>query len=74
MNEQKCPFKVGDMVKYSPTLHGRGHVAMTEYNTLKPGTICRIVNITNDFYLVIEGYENATGGGIYWSEFKASAT
>lgn len=71
MSATKCPFKVGDIVVYRPTLHNRGHVVMTELYTLKPGTKCKIARIDDELYVVVESFENAAGGGLYWTEFSA---
>jgi len=71
MNAQKCPFKVGDVVVYRPTLKGRGAVIMTDLAALKPGNKYKIVRIDEDVSVVVEGFENAVGGGLYWTEFSA---
>lgn len=68
---KKCPFKVGDVVVYSPTLRGRGQIIMTEYHALKHGARCKIVGIIDDSYLIVEGFENVSFGGVYWEEFFA---
>ena len=72
VNPRICPFKVGDIVIYRPTLHGRGSVVMTELRRLQPGNNYKIVRIDNDVYIVVEGFENAVGGGLYWNEFVMS--
>ena len=71
MSEKQCPFKVGDTVVYRPSIHGRGHVIMTDLATLKPGNKYKIVRIDEDVSVVVEGFENAVGGGLYWTEFSA---
>jgi hypothetical protein len=44
---------------------------MTQWAALKPGERYKIVRIDRDAYVVPEGFENAVGGGVYWSEFSA---
>lgn len=67
----KCPFKVGDTVIYRPTDKGRGSVIMTDLAALKPGNKYKIVRIDEGISVVVEGFENAIGGGLYWTEFSA---
>lgn len=64
-----CPFKAGDTVVYTPTLRGRGHLVMTDLAKLEPGQRYRIARIDEDVSVVIEGFENSPGGGVYWTEF-----
>lgn len=71
MNKEKCPFKVGDTVVYRPSTRGRGLVIMTDLAALKPGNKYKIVRIDDDVSVVVEGFENAVGGGLYWTEFSA---
>jgi len=70
-NERKCPFKVGDTVVYRPSSRGRGLGVMTDLASLEPGNRYRIVRIDNEAYVVTEGFENAIGGGLLWTEFSA---
>lgn len=63
---------VGDIVVYRPTLKGRGAVIMTDLAALKPGDKYKIVRIDDDVSVVVEGFENAVGGGLHWSEFAAN--
>lgn len=72
MSTEKCPFKVGDRVFYRPSDKGRGAVVMTELAALKPGNQYRVVRIDNGICLVVEGFENAAGGGLYWTEFSTT--
>ena len=71
MSKEKCPFTVGDTVVYRPSNRGRGLVVMTDLAALKPGEKYKIARIDNDLYVVVEGFENAVGGGLYWTEFSA---
>jgi hypothetical protein len=66
-----CPFKVGDTIVYSPTNKGRGSVIMTRLASLEPGRSYKVAAIHNDAYIVVEGFEDAAGGGLYWTEFHA---
>ncbi|HKY30311.1 MAG TPA: hypothetical protein VJM12_20435 [Pyrinomonadaceae bacterium] len=66
---QACPFQPGDWVIYQPTTRGRGHVIMTDLAQLQPGKKYKVAGIENDEYVVIEGFENSPGGGLYWKEF-----
>ncbi len=69
----KCPFRVGDEIRYTPTLHGLGHEAMTPPEIrLIPGTLYRISQIQEEVYVVVEGHEHP-GGGLYWTEFSIAA-
>ena len=72
MSTEKCPFKVGDTVVYRPTLKGRGAIIMTDLAALKHGEKYKIARIDEGLYVVPEGFENAVGGGLYWTEFAAS--
>lgn len=70
MNKEKCPFKVGDTVVYRPSSRGHALGVMIDPQFEK-GRSYKIVRIDNDVYIVVEGFENAAGGGIYWTEFSA---
>ena len=71
MSNEQCPFKVGDTVVYTPSIHGRGWVIMTDPAALQPGRKYTIVRIDKGAYLVVEGFENIPEGGLYWTEFSA---
>jgi hypothetical protein len=43
---------------------------MTDFAALIPGNRYKIVRIDNGVYVVVEGFENAVGGGLYWAEFS----
>jgi len=72
-NQENCPFKVGDTVVYRPSSRGRGLSVMTDFAALEPGRKYRIVRIDKGVYVVLEGFENAVAGGLYWTEFSACA-
>jgi hypothetical protein len=69
MQEENCPFKVGDVVIYMPADRGRGHLVMTGFSALAPGNPYKVVRIVKGVYIVPEGFENVPAGGIYWTEF-----
>jgi hypothetical protein len=69
---EKCPFKSGEIVVYSPTSRGRDLLLMTSLAELQPGKIYKVSEIQEDMYVVVEGFENAVPSGVYWSEFKLS--
>ena len=37
---------------------------MTDLAALKPGSVYKISRVDKDVYIVLEGFENATGGGV----------
>ena len=67
---KKCPFKVGDDILYKPSFEGLGQSVMTDLRALKPGKKYKVVQIVDDFYVVVEGFESSPGGGLYWTEFE----
>ena len=68
--KDQSPFKAGDTVIYQPSTRGRGLVIMTDLAALKPGSVYKISRVDKDVYIVLEGFENATGGGVHWTEFR----
>jgi hypothetical protein len=42
---------------------------MTDLAALKPGNKYKIARIDNGVYVVVEGFENAAGRGLHWTEF-----
>jgi hypothetical protein len=70
MKNEDIPFKVGDTIVYRPSDRGKGLVIMTDLAALKPGEKYKIARIDNGAYVVVEGFENAVGGGLYWTEFS----
>ena len=71
--ENACPFRPGELVTYSPSDRDRGYLVMTEYVNLKRGGTYRITRIDKDFYLVLEGFEKAACGGLFWTLFSKLA-
>ena len=45
---------------------------MTDLSALKPGNKYKIVRVDDGVSVVVEGFENAVGGGLYWTEFSAT--
>jgi hypothetical protein len=66
-NLEPSPFRVGDMVRYTPS--DRGHDLDVMSERLVRGQAYRIERIEKDRYIVVEGYRHP-GGGIYWTEFS----
>lgn len=44
---------------------------MTSFSALIPGNAYEVVDIVQDVYILLRGFENAAGGGIYWTEFAS---
>ena len=70
---EACPFKVGDTVIYKPSFRGRALDVMTGLAGLKPGEKYKVARIEKGYYVVVEGFENNPGGGLYWTEFAAAS-
>lgn len=65
-----CPFEIGEFVIYRPSAIGRDKSVMTDLVTLQPGARYKIARIVKDAYVVLEGFENSSEGGLYWTEFQ----
>jgi hypothetical protein len=61
----KCPFNVGDMVKFSPSLRTQGLYQDPDRFGLNVGEIAQVKEIRNDLYLYFEEGR----GGFPWNEF-----
>jgi hypothetical protein len=70
---EPCPFKVGDTVIYKPSFRGRALEVMTDLAELNPGEKYKVARIEKDYYVVVEGFENSPGVGLYWTEFAAAS-
>jgi hypothetical protein len=46
---------------------------MTDLADLKPGEKYKVARIEQGSYVVVEGFENSSGGGLYWTEFTPEA-
>jgi hypothetical protein len=69
---EKCPFRVGDIVYYRPSIRGQGLSANDPPNqTPRVGEAVRIMCIANGLYVEVEGYQHP-GGGVYWTEFSST--
>jgi hypothetical protein len=68
--EEKCPFKAGDWVTYKPSSRGRGLIIMTDLSRLIPNQKYKVSRIEGNDYIVVEGFENSVGGGLFWTEFE----
>ncbi len=70
-----CPFKVGETVAYRPSSRAKALGVMTDLAKLESGQIYKVARIDKGAYVVLEGFENSTPGGLYWTEFtKHEAT
>ena len=67
---EKCPFKPGETVVYTPSVRGHGQGVMTSYNALEPEKRYVVDRISQDAYVVLQGFEHEPAGGIYWTEFS----
>jgi hypothetical protein len=63
-----CPFRVGDLVVYSPDDRQYGLEAMSS-SRLERGKAYRVEAIQDSAYVVVEGHPHP-GGGLHWSNFK----
>jgi len=65
----KCPFKIGDRVKFSPSDHCKGwHQESFDRLRIHPGYAGIITKIEKDIYLYLDDGR----GGFPWIEFKKS--
>ena len=64
------PFQSGDIVVYCPSDRGRALVANGPYANLQPGSQYRVSTVIKGAYVVLEGFESAPEGGLYWTEFS----
>jgi hypothetical protein len=68
MNETpRCPFKVGDLVRFKPSARTQGLYQDVEAFGLKIGEVSQIAFIKDDTYLYFDGER----GGWPWNEFEA---
>lgn len=69
-NEQNpCPFKVGDRVKFVPDAHAYGWTWPSfERMRLEPGDIGIVTRVSQDQYLYLDDER----GGLHWECFKAA--
>ena len=68
--KEPCPFKVGDMVYYRPSVRGHEQSAMQiPKGVPEVGQAVTITKIIDGKYVIYEGYAHRTGG-IYWNEFS----
>ncbi len=69
---KKNPFIVGENVVYCPSIRGRGLLVMTNLADLVPSQEYIIIQIENEEYLVLEGFENSIPNSVHWSEFNST--
>ena len=65
-NTIKCPFNVGDKVRFCPSSRTRGLYQDLESFGLKVGEVSTIREIKDDTYLYFDGGI----GGMPWNEFE----
>lgn len=75
MTTGKCPFNIGDVVVFTPqSPQARAYAPMlVDGTTMEEGKSYKIMQIVNDFHLVLEGFEDSPGGGYPYTEFSASS-
>ncbi len=66
-NLEPSPFRVGDLVRYTPSDSGYASDVMSE--RLLRGQVYRVERIEKGSYIVVEGYHHP-GGGLHWTEFS----
>lgn len=59
------------MVVYQPTDAGWGRNLYTELSALVRGQTYRVSSIKEGRYVVLEGFETTSCGGLYWTEFSS---
>jgi L-threonylcarbamoyladenylate synthase len=67
------PFNVGDRVVFHPSFKGWGY-SRYEVKTLRIGHEYTVAKVQRGAYLLMKGYENQAGGGLYWTEFVPPGT
>jgi hypothetical protein len=67
MNSQSCPFKIGDVVKFTPTNYDLAKLSVMELYGIKPGEMGKIVKVENDRYVYLE--KSTPGMGLDWELF-----
>ena len=71
--DDPAPFRPGDAVVYAPSAHTRGWEANGSFRNLVPGQTYRVATIREDRWIVLEGFEDAVEGGLYWTNFTRAA-
>ena len=67
MNTESCPFKLGDVVKFTPTDYDLAKLSVMELYGLKPNDTGAIVRIESDRYVYLEN--SKPGMGLDWELF-----
>jgi len=65
---KKCPFKVGDKVRFSPSPRTRGLYQNLDRFGIKKGEVLPITEIRDGLYLYFENGH----GGFPWNEFVSA--
>ena len=58
------------VVRYTPSVSGRGQLVMTPLAGLVRNSICLVTDIVEIEYLVLQGYEASVPNTIHWTEFS----
>ena len=67
LNEGKCPFKIGDSVKFIPSERFKCWHQESFYRlNIYPGYIGKVTKIEKDTFIYLDGNK----GGFHWIEFK----
>jgi len=67
MASTACPFQIGQVVYYRPTVHGHG---WDQAGMPHIGAAVKIADIVKGVYLELEHWPHP-GGATYWTEFSA---
>lgn len=69
MKIKVCPFRIGDLVRFTPSLRTQGLYQNVEGFGLKINQVAKIKKIRQGMYLY---FDNAyTRGGFPWNEFTS---
>ncbi len=65
--QEKCPFKIGDKVKFNPSDHCKGwHQESFKRLGIHPGYIGKVTRIEKEMFIYLDDNK----GGLHWIEFK----
>lgn len=70
MTTDRCPYRVGDYVRFTPSERTRGLYQDIQRFGIAPGKVYQIISIKDGLYLYFEGDQ----GGWPWNEFSAATT
>lgn len=67
MNSSTCPFKIGDIVRFSPSDYALAKLSALELYGILPNAIGQVVRIEHGRYVYLEN--SAPGMGLDWEMF-----